>query len=120
RPHSARRRDWVPAPFPFILMTGQADAAGMRQGMELGADDYLAKPFTVPELLASVEARLKKLRTVQDHAERHPADLRANIRLALPHELLTPLNGILGFSDILITDHASLGSEEVASMSEAI
>lgn len=117
---AALRQENSTAPIPFILMTGQADKAGMRQGMELGADDYLAKPFTVPELLASVEARLKKLRTVQDHAERKLADLRANISLALPHELLTPLNGILGFSDILITDHASLESAEVASMSEAI
>jgi len=117
---AALRQENSTAPIPCILMTGQADKAGMRQGMELGADDYLAKPFTVPELLASVEARLRKLRTVQDHAERKLADLRANISLALPHELLTPLNGILGFSDILITDHASLESAEVASMSEAI
>lgn len=117
---AALRQENSTAPIPCILMTGQADKAGMRQGMELGADDYLAKPFAVPELLASVKARLRKHRTVQDHAERKLADLRANISLALPHELLTPLNGILGFSDILITDHGTLEPAEVASMSEAI
>ena len=44
---AALRQDAVTAPIPVILMTGQADTAGMRQGMELGADDYLSKPFTV-------------------------------------------------------------------------
>ena len=117
---AALRQDSVTAPIPFILMTGQADTAGMRQGMELGADDYLSKPFTVPQLLAAVNARLKKLQTVREQAERKLADLRANISLALPHELLTPLNGILGFSDIIITDHAHLQPEEVVSMAEAI
>jgi two-component system, sensor histidine kinase and response regulator len=117
---AALRQDNATAPIPFILMTGQADTAGMRQGMELGADDYLSKPFTVPQLLAAVNARLKKLQTVREQAERRLADLRANISLALPHELLTPLNGILGFSDILISDHRSLQPEEVVSMAEAI
>src|SRR5438876_7688333 len=117
---AALRQDSVTAPIPFILMTGQAETAGMRQGMELGADDYLSKPFTVPQLLAAVNARLKKLQTVREQAERKLADLRANISLALPHELLTPLNGILGFSDIIITDHAHLQPEEVVSMAEAI
>src|SRR5438046_8145404 len=117
---AALRQDSVTAPIPFILMTGQADTAGMRQGMELGADDYLSKPFTVPQLLAAVNARLKKQQTVREQAERKLADLRANISLALPHELLTPLNGILGFSDILISDHTRLESTEIVSMAHAI
>ena len=117
---AALRQDSITAPIPFILMTGQADTAGMRQGMELGADDYLSKPFTVPQLVAAVNARLKKLKTVREQAERKLADLRANISLALPHELLTPLNGILGFSDIIITDHSHLQPDEVVSMAEAI
>jgi signal transduction histidine kinase len=117
---AALRQENSTAPIPFILMTGQADTAGMRQGMELGADDYLSKPFTVPQLLAAVNVRLKKHQTVRELAERKLADLRANISLALPHELLTPLNGILGFSDILISDHGSLQPEEVVSMAQAI
>src|SRR6266545_6127736 len=117
---AALRQDSTTAPIPVILMTGMADTAGMRLGMELGADDYLSKPFAVPQLVAAVNARLKKHQTVRELAERKLADLRANISLALPHELLTPLNGILGFSDIIITDHAHLQPEEVVSMAEAI
>jgi signal transduction histidine kinase len=101
-------------------MTGQADPKGMRQGMELGADDYLAKPFDLTELSGAVAARLRKQQTVRAHAEKKLADLRANISLALPHELLTPLNGILGFAELLISDHQTLNPEEVLSMALAI
>src|SRR5882672_1327517 len=64
------------ASIPFILMTGLADNAGMRHGMELGADDYLPKPFTLDGLYAAVDARLKKAHTVRSQAERRLADLR--------------------------------------------
>ena len=37
----------------------------MRHGMALGADDYLPKPFTIEELYASVEARLRKSEAVR-------------------------------------------------------
>src|SRR5512135_337832 len=57
---SVLRNEPSTAAIPFILMTGLADNAGMRHGMELGADDYLPKPFSIEELFAAVEARLKK------------------------------------------------------------
>ena len=92
---SSLRNEAPTAAIPFILMTGLADNAGMRHGMELGADDYLPKPFTTDALYAAVDARLKKAQTVRDEAERKLANLRDNISLMLPHELRTPLNGIL-------------------------
>ncbi len=46
------------AAIPFIFLTAKADRGNMRQGMDLGADDYLTKPFTVPELISAVNARL--------------------------------------------------------------
>ena len=52
---SSLRSEPVTAAIPFILMTGLADNAGMRHGMELGADDYLPKPFTIEALYAAVE-----------------------------------------------------------------
>src|SRR3989475_6197753 len=68
---AALRQDTATAPIPVILMTGQADTAGMRQGMELGADDYLSKPFTVPQLLAAVNAR----------SEEHTSELQSQSNL---------------------------------------
>src|SRR3974390_1319247 len=61
---SSLRNEPATAPIPFILMTGLADNAGMRHRMELGADDYLPKPFTLDALYAAVDVRLKKAQTV--------------------------------------------------------
>jgi two-component system sensor histidine kinase/response regulator len=117
---SALRSDSATATIPFILMTGLADNAGMRQGMELGADDYLPKPFTLDGLYGAVEARLKKAQTVQEHAEGALADLRSNISMMLPHELRTPLNGILAYGEMLAADPESLSPEEIKDMGQTI
>jgi len=48
------------ASIPFIFMTAKAERADMRKGMEMGADDYLTKPFDDVELFNAIESRLKK------------------------------------------------------------
>jgi serine/threonine-protein kinase PpkA len=45
---------------PFVFLTALDDRASQRRGMNLGADDYLTKPFTRDELMAAVSARLRK------------------------------------------------------------
>ncbi len=45
---------------PFIFLTAKADRADVRKGMELGADDYLTKPFDDTELLTAIESRLRR------------------------------------------------------------
>lgn len=117
---SELRNEPATASIPFILMTGLADNAGMRHGMELGADDYLPKPFTIEELHAAVEARLRKVQTLREEAERKLADLRDNISMMLPHELRTPLNGILSYGELLAADAANLSAAEVAEMGQVI
>jgi two-component system NtrC family sensor kinase len=56
------------ATIPVILMTGGPEAGGVRKSMELGADDYLHKPFSVETLLAAVRARLERQRELQAQA----------------------------------------------------
>jgi len=46
---------------PFIFLTAKTERSDFRKGMEMGADDYITKPFDDSELLSAVEARLKKL-----------------------------------------------------------
>jgi signal transduction histidine kinase len=117
---SSLRTEAPTAAIPFILMTGLADNAGMRHGMELGADDYLPKPFTTDALYAAVDARLKKAQTVHDEAERKLAHLRDNISLMLPHELRTPLNGILAYGEIFAADADKLKPAEIAEMGHVV
>ena len=116
----AIRNDSVTATTPFILMTSNPDLVGMRQGMELGADDYLPKPFSPAELVSAVNARLKKHRLLAERAEAKLQELRSRMSTAIPHELRTPLNGILGFADIMRKDYMHLQPQEIAKMSERI
>jgi len=48
------------AAIPFIFLTAKAEKVDLRKGMEMGADDYLTKPFDDIELLNAIESRLKK------------------------------------------------------------
>ena len=114
------REDSATAATPFILMTGNADYRGMRRGMDQGADDYLAKPFRMEALFASVQARLKKGGVLTRHSERKLVELRAQITSIVPHELKTPLTGILEFADLLRTQVDSLSTTEIATMSQHI
>ncbi len=45
---------------PFIFLTAKSERSDMRKGMEMGADDYLTKPFDDIELLNAIESRLRK------------------------------------------------------------
>lgn len=54
---------------PFIFLSAKIERTDMRKGMELGADDYLTKPFEEVELLNAIEGRLNRFRNVVDGAE---------------------------------------------------
>ena len=73
---SALRQEPVTASIPFIFLTAMADKADIRYGMELGADDYLTKPFTREELLGAIASRLAKREIVmqQYNAEHQRAE----------------------------------------------
>ncbi|HMD00001.1 MAG TPA: response regulator [Ferruginibacter sp.] len=46
---------------PFIFLTAKAERTDFRKGMEMGADDYITKPFTDVELLSAIDSRLTKV-----------------------------------------------------------
>ena len=48
------------ASIPFIFLSAKSEKEDLRKGMELGADDYLFKPFDSTDLIKAVERRLKK------------------------------------------------------------
>ena len=116
----AIREDHRTATIPFIFLTGQTTKSDMRQGMDLGADDFLAKPVLVDELLAAIRTRLQKQDLVRKETERKLDELRVNLSLSLPHEIRTPLSGIIGFAEILRDDNAALKPEEIVEMAKII
>ncbi len=110
------QNDIQEATIPFIFLTAKTDKVDIRTGMELGASDYLTKPFTAPELIATVRTQLKKREIFDVLAEEKLDDLRDNIILSLPHEIRTPLTGILGFADLLMSDSHVMSRDKIAEM----
>jgi CRP-like cAMP-binding protein/CheY-like chemotaxis protein len=53
------------ASIPFIFLSAKAERSDLRKGMEMGADDYLTKPFEESELLNAIESRLKRSEIVK-------------------------------------------------------
>ncbi len=56
----ALRQNSATATIPFIFLTAMADIQSIRKGMELGADDYLTKPFESLDLLKAIEVKLSR------------------------------------------------------------
>ncbi len=54
-------------PVPFIFLTAKVEKSDLRSGMELGADDYIFKPFSSKELLRAVKVRLKKSEQIKNY-----------------------------------------------------
>lgn len=96
------RRDPEMATTPFVFITAKSAPEEHRTGMELGADDYLAKPFTEDELLAAVEAQLEKYDTLQEQYRQQLDLLRHGLSAVLPREMRAPLTQILAHASLLL------------------
>lgn len=81
---------------PFIFLTARAGREDLRRGMQLGADDYITKPFTEDELLAAIEARARRQQPLKERLGRLLEERSRTARAEWAHELLTPLAGVEG------------------------
>ena len=62
------------ASVPFIFLTAKTERADLRKGMELGADDYVTKPFEETELLNAIASRLNRVRQLRPDYDLHQPD----------------------------------------------
>ena len=46
---------------PFIFLSAKTERSDVRKGMNLGADDYITKPFTEDDLISAIESRMAKM-----------------------------------------------------------
>ncbi|MBB1282959.1 response regulator [Flavisolibacter sp. BT320] len=65
---------------PFIFLTAKTERSDFRKGMEMGADDYVTKPFEDIELLNAIEVRLKKAEVLQQNYASTPQGLSQFVR----------------------------------------
>ncbi len=83
------------AAIPFIFLTAKAEMTDLRNGMNMGADDYVIKPFKAFELLNAIEVRLKKYETIikQDPSTKINTDQREDISLEEDDRFFIKTNG---------------------------
>jgi len=77
---------------PFIYLTAKAERVDFRKGMEMGADDYLTKPFDDIELLNAVESRLRKANLLKKEFSKSIEGLNLFINNAKGFEALKKLS----------------------------
>ena len=98
----------------FIFMTARTSHEDIRRGMDLGADDYITKPFSHHELLTAIETRLDKknlqqqvyqqeLRSLEQalESEREQRILKTKLVAMISHDFRNPLSSILSCAGLL-------------------
>ncbi len=105
---------------PFIFLTSMSAKESFRYGMQLGADDYLTKPCSPDELLGAITSRFDKQAAIANQSQKQLENLRNSIALSLPHEFRTPLNGILGLTEVLIEDHEQIDRKEILEIAQGV
>ncbi len=105
----ALRADPATAAIPFIFITARTDRMDRRRGMNLGADDYLGKPFSRDEVLDAVTARIKRIQALdkvaptEDPAASGPVHIKG-------YRLLRRLGGG-GMSEVFLAVRERDGAE---------
>ncbi len=121
------------ANIPLIFVTARVTHADLRQGMQLGADDYLTKPFTHSELLQAIRVRLAK-KAAQDQAyqrtlaqvqqaltqEQEGRLLRTKLMALFAHDFRNPITAILLANDVLYTQSERLDPNQRVAHSKRI
>lgn len=77
---------------PFIFLTAKTERGDFRKGMEMGADDYITKPFEDIELLNAVEVRLKKSEILEQNYSSTPQGLSQFLKDVRNTGLITKLS----------------------------
>jgi diguanylate cyclase (GGDEF)-like protein len=110
------RQNPLTATIPFIFTTAKSTKADLRRGMELGADDYLTKPFNADELLNAISTRLEKQAII---SQRHTAALKQaeeKLNYLIQYDSLTNLPNQLLLQECLspLLDKANCDEKIVA------
>ena len=100
---------------PFILVTAKSGAEAVVEGLEIGADDYLTKPFDIRELDARISAHLRAVKLERSLGERD-SRLAAIGQMtgSIVHDLRNPTQSIIGFAEVAQLVAAQEGRKQIA------
>ena len=108
------------AQIPFIFINVPESAEAFRKAMRMGADDFLQKNSGADELLKALAIRLNRFKQIKGNIQKKIDTLKLNISSVYSHEFNTPLNGIIGFTDLLMDYHSDDMDDDMIDMVEAI
>lgn len=95
---------------PVILITAKVESKDVREGMTVGADDYITKPFDLEDLLHSVNTQIEKKNKINDHIQLEYTKSFEHWKNIANHELFTPINVIQNVYH-LISNQSKLDDE---------
>lgn len=104
---------------PFIFMSAHSERSFVRHGMELGADDYITKPFTKNELIATVISRLERRQELSQKMG-EVGQIKTRLARTVSHELRTPLSAIVMVQDVLSKQLPQLSTSETEDLLDTL
>jgi signal transduction histidine kinase len=108
------------ARIPFIFLTGEDPRTQLRKGMNLGANDFILKPIDMDDFIKAVQVRLEEADKRKKESQRAIDELSERITRALPHELRTPMIGILGLAEQLKSHTEEMKPSEIKELAETL
>jgi len=105
---------------PFIFLTARTADEDRVAGIRNGADDYVTKPFVTEELIARIEAVLRRVRREQERgreqaqqsAQEEMEKLRKEVLQNFSHELRTPMSNIMMSLDVVVNKKFTTAEEQ--------
>jgi len=102
---------------PFIFLSAKSEKSDFRTGMNLGADDYLTKPFKTEELLNAIETRISKSEKIENEYGKKIKNLKLNLKgqskriedytQANSHMVRAPMARIMGLMNLILKHELS-------------
>ncbi len=118
--YEAMRGDPHYTHIPFVFLTALDDQKEIDRGKEVGADDYLCKPFEPEELLAVVKGKLQRSKALRELGDKRFDEYRRRIVHTLSHEFRTPLVAVNSGVELLLEHQESLDSEKARRLLDAV
>ena len=108
------------AHIPFVFLTGEDPRTHLRKGMNLGANDFILKPIDMDDFIKAIQVRLEEVDQRKKESQGAIDELSESISRALPHELRTPMTGILGSAEILKSQAKEMTPEEIKDLAQSL
>lgn len=104
----------------FVFLTALADGENVARGTELGADDYLIKPFDPRLLLALVRGKVKRAHGINHASNEQYDEYRRRVIHKLSHEFRTPLVSINTGTELLLDESIKLEDDNAKSLLRSV